>query len=78
MSLALEPTLESLLFLSPEPVGADALAEATGAELHEVVTSLERLHDAGELVHGPPSCAGTVTVIASNGARCSQSASPAL
>ena len=45
MSLALEPTLESLLFLSAEPVGADALAEATGAELHEVVTALERLRE---------------------------------
>ena len=45
MSLGLEPTLEALLFLSPEPVRADALAEATGAELHEVVTALERLRE---------------------------------
>lgn len=45
MSLGLEPTLEALLFLSAEPVAADALAEATGAELHEVVTSLERLRE---------------------------------
>ena len=45
MSLALEPTLESLLFLSSEPVGAEALAQATGAELHEVVTALERLRE---------------------------------
>lgn len=45
MSLPLEPTLESLLFLSPGPVAADALAEATGAELHEVVTALERLRE---------------------------------
>ena len=45
MSLALESTLESLLFLSPGPVGADALAEATGAELHEVITALERLRE---------------------------------
>ena len=45
MSLELEPTLESLLFLSVEPVRADALAEATGAELHEVVTALERLRE---------------------------------
>ena len=33
----LERTLEALLFLSAEPVGAEALADATGAELHEVV-----------------------------------------
>jgi len=45
VSLALESTLESLLFLSPGPVGADALAEATGAELHEVITALERLRE---------------------------------
>jgi segregation and condensation protein B len=41
----LEQTLESLLFLSPEPVAADALADATGAELHEVVTAVERLRE---------------------------------
>jgi segregation and condensation protein B len=41
----LERTLESLLFLSSEPVSADALAEATGTELHEVVTALERLRE---------------------------------
>ena len=40
MSLELEPTLEALLFLSPEPVSADGLADATGAELHEIVTAL--------------------------------------
>ena len=45
MSLELEGTLEALLFLSAEPVGADALADATGAELHEVVTALERLRE---------------------------------
>jgi segregation and condensation protein B len=45
VSAELEPTLEALLFLSPEPVSADALAEATGAELHEVVTGLERLRE---------------------------------
>jgi segregation and condensation protein B len=45
VSLGLEPTLEALLFLSAEPVRADALAEATGAELHEVVTALERLRE---------------------------------
>jgi segregation and condensation protein B len=45
MSAELERTLESLLFLSAEPVEAAALADATGAELHEVVTSLERLRE---------------------------------
>jgi segregation and condensation protein B len=45
VSLELEPTLEALLFLSVEPVGAEALAEATGADLHEVVTALERLRE---------------------------------
>ncbi|HLJ03063.1 MAG TPA: SMC-Scp complex subunit ScpB [Solirubrobacteraceae bacterium] len=45
MSAELERTLESLLFLSPDPVEPEALAEATGAELHEVVTALERLRE---------------------------------
>jgi segregation and condensation protein B len=45
MSVELERTIESLLFLSAEPVGAEALADATGAELHEVVSSLERLRE---------------------------------
>jgi segregation and condensation protein B len=45
LSLELEPTLEALLFLSVEPVTAAALAEATGAELHEVVSALERLRE---------------------------------
>jgi segregation and condensation protein B len=45
MSLGLEATLEALLFLSPAPAAADALADATGAELHEVVTGLERLRE---------------------------------
>jgi segregation and condensation protein B len=45
MSLGLESTLESLLFLSADPVDAEALAEATGAELHEVVSALERLRE---------------------------------
>ncbi len=45
MSLELEPKLEALLFLSAEPVRAQALAQATGAELHEVVTALERLRE---------------------------------
>jgi len=41
----LERTVEALLFLSAEPVSADALADATGAELHEVVTALESLRE---------------------------------
>jgi segregation and condensation protein B len=41
----LERTLEALLFLSADPVPAEALADATGAELHEVVTALERLRE---------------------------------
>jgi segregation and condensation protein B len=38
-------TLEALLFLSAEPVAAEALAEAADAEVHEVVTALERLRE---------------------------------
>ena len=45
MSLELERMLEALLFLSSEPVAAEALADATGAELHEVVTAVERLRE---------------------------------
>ena len=45
MSLSLEARLEALLFLSSEPVGAPALAEAVGAELHEVVSAVERLRE---------------------------------
>jgi segregation and condensation protein B len=45
MSPDLERVIEALLFLSPEPVAAQALADATGAELHEVVTALERLRE---------------------------------
>jgi segregation and condensation protein B len=41
----LERTLEALLFLSSDPVRAATLADATGAELHEVVTALERLRE---------------------------------
>jgi segregation and condensation protein B len=41
----LERTLEALLFLSAEPVEAAALADATEAELHEVVSALERLRE---------------------------------
>jgi segregation and condensation protein B len=45
MSLPLESTVEALLFLSADPVDAEALAAATGAELHEVVAALERLRE---------------------------------
>ncbi len=45
MTADLERTIESLLFLSAEPVPAIALADASGAELHEVVTALERLRE---------------------------------
>jgi segregation and condensation protein B len=41
----LERTIESLLFLSSEPVSAEALADATGEELHDVVTAVERLRE---------------------------------
>jgi segregation and condensation protein B len=45
VSLPLEASLEALLFLSPDPVSGDALADATGVELHEAVTALERLRE---------------------------------
>jgi len=45
VSAELERALEALLFLSPEPVDAAALADAAGEELHEVVTALERLRE---------------------------------
>jgi segregation and condensation protein B len=45
VSLELDGMLESLLFLSAEPVPAESLADATEAELHEVVTALERLRE---------------------------------
>jgi segregation and condensation protein B len=45
VSLSLEASVEALLFLSPDPVSADSLADATGAELHEAVTALERLRE---------------------------------
>jgi len=41
----LERTLEGLLFLSSDPVSPEALADATGAEVHEVVTALETLRE---------------------------------
>ena len=45
MSLPLESTVEALLFLSADPVRAETLSGATGAELHEVVTALEKLRE---------------------------------
>ncbi|MGH2927359.1 MAG: SMC-Scp complex subunit ScpB, partial [Solirubrobacteraceae bacterium] len=45
MTVELERTIEGLLFLSADPVPAPALADAAGAELHEVVTALERLRE---------------------------------
>jgi segregation and condensation protein B len=45
LELELERTLEALLFLSADPVSADALADAVGCELHEAVTGLERLRE---------------------------------
>lgn len=44
----LERILEALLFLSSEPVGLEALAEAAEAELHEVATALESLREGYE------------------------------
>jgi segregation and condensation protein B len=43
--MTLEATLEALLFLSNEPVPAAELSEATGSDLHEVSTALERLRE---------------------------------
>ncbi len=43
MSLSLAATLESLLFLSPDPVTADALAGAAEAEIDEVRAALDEL-----------------------------------
>ena len=41
--LPLESRLEALLFLSPDPVGLEALAAAVECELDETATALERL-----------------------------------
>jgi len=43
--LGLEGVLEALLFLSSEPVGADALCSATGCESDAVLRALERLRE---------------------------------
>ena len=45
MSLELERIVEALLFLSPDPVTPEALADATETDLHEVATALERLRE---------------------------------
>ena len=45
MSIELEQIIESLLFLSSDPVTPEAVAEATEAELHDVTTALERLRE---------------------------------
>jgi segregation and condensation protein B len=45
MSLGLQAQLEALLFLSSDPADPADLAEATGAELHEVVSALEALRE---------------------------------
>ena len=45
MSLGLQSTLEALLFLSADPADPAELADATGAELHEVVSALEQLRE---------------------------------
>jgi len=45
MTVELQRTLESLLFLSPAPVRAEALAAATGAQPQEVLDALQRLRD---------------------------------
>ncbi len=45
MTDELERTIEALLFLSADPVAPAALAEAADADLHEVVTALERLRE---------------------------------
>jgi segregation and condensation protein B len=41
----LQRTVEALLFLSPDPVPAEALADASGAELHDVHSALEGLRE---------------------------------
>ncbi len=45
MAIELEQIIESLLFLSSDPVTVEALAEATEAEQYEVATALERLRE---------------------------------
>ena len=45
MTAELERTIEALLFLSAEPVGATELADATQAELHDVHPAVQRLRE---------------------------------
>jgi segregation and condensation protein B len=45
MTAQLERTIEALLFLAPEPVSGEALSDATQAELHEVMTAVQRLRE---------------------------------
>jgi segregation and condensation protein B len=45
MTERLERVIEALLFLSPDPVSAEALVDATGAELHAVVGAVEGLRE---------------------------------
>ena len=45
MTDELERTVEALLFLSSDPVTPAALAEAAEADLHDVLTALERLRE---------------------------------
>jgi segregation and condensation protein B len=51
VSIGLEGTLEALLFLSPEPVNADALAGAAEAEIDEVREALTSLQTRYEQQH---------------------------
>ncbi|MDQ6835888.1 MAG: SMC-Scp complex subunit ScpB [Actinomycetota bacterium] len=41
----LQRTVEALLFLSSEPAAPEALADAAGVELHEVMSALESLRE---------------------------------
>jgi len=45
MSIELDATIEALLFLSPDPVTADALADALELEVEEVGEALKRLQE---------------------------------
>jgi len=45
MSIELDATIEALLFLSPDPVTADALADALELEVEEVGEALTRLQE---------------------------------
>jgi segregation and condensation protein B len=49
MTAELQRTIEALLFLSSDPVTAEALGEAAEADLPEVVTALERLREQYEV-----------------------------